>query len=284
MPIDVDAVVGASLGESTFSWSAEDLILYNLAVGSGVPAESDSELKYTYQNDLVAVPSFGTIPPFEMMMSVGAIEGLDITLAQILHGDQRLRVHRPIPASGTVAQLGRVTDVFDKGKGALLVAEVESRLVDSGELLFTNTAGIFLRGEGGFGGDRGPSRKLEREGDPDLVIETPTLPQQALLYRVASGDMNPLHADPEFAALVGYDRPILHGLCTYGVVCRAVVESALGGEPERVGSYSARFSGHVFPGETLVTQIWVREDEVSFRTGTSERGTLAITGGSIRPE
>ncbi len=283
MPIDVDSVVGASLGESTFSWSEQDLILYNLAVGAGVPPDSEAELKYVCQNDLVAVPSFAAIPPFELMMAVGSVDGLEISLAQILHGDHHLQVHRQIPTAGTVSQAGKITDVFDKGKGALLVAKVESRLADSGELVFTNTAGIFLRGEGGFGGGRGPSARPEPDREPDAIVETATLPQQALIYRLASGDMNPLHADPAFAAMVGYERPILHGLCTYGMVCRAVVESALDGDPSGVGSYSARFAGHVFPGETLVTETWEQADELRFRTVVKERGTPAVTGGSIKP-
>ena len=282
MPIDIDRVVGATLPETTYSWDAEDVILYNLGVGAGSPPDDPRQLEYVYEADLKAVPAFGTIPPFSMMMGVGAVDGLDIQLSRILHGDQTLIIHSPIPVKGTVSQSGRIVDVYDKGRGALIVVEVVSVLDGSDEPLFTNTSGVFVRGEGGFGGDRGPSvAAAPPDRDPDHVVESPTLPQQALLYRMASGDKNPLHVDPAFAALAGFDRPILHGLCTYGVVTLAVVESALGGDAERVGSISARFSGHVFPGETLVSRIWDEPDGVVLEVGTKERGQSVLSRGRV---
>lgn len=277
MPIDVDAAIGAELDGGDFSWAAEDVILYDLGVGAGNPPTSPAELQYTYEADLRAVPSFGTIPPFGIMMSIGSVDGLDIDLARVLHGDQTLTIHTPIPTSGTVSQSGRVVDIYDKGKGALIVIEVVSTLVGTGEPLFTNRSGIYVRGEGGFGGDSGPSpanRPPDRAADH--VVESPTLPQQALLYRMASGDKNPLHADPAFAAFAGFERPILHGLCTYGIVCKAVVGSAFDGDPEKVETYTARFSGHVFPGETLVTRIWEDGGRYLITTETKERGTVVI--------
>lgn len=216
------------------------------------------------------------------MMGLGGVEGLDIDLARILHGDQTLTIHGPIPNSGSVAQTGRVVDVHDKGRGALIVLEVVSTLEDTGDLLFTNRSGIYVRGEGGFGGDPGPAgRHTVPDREPDHVVESTTLPQQALLYRMASGDENPLHADPDFAASAGFDRPILHGLCTYGIVCKAVVESALGGEPGRVESYTARFSGHVFPGETLVTRVWSDSPRHLITVETRERGTTVLSNAVI---
>lgn len=282
MPIDVEKAVGAELEGGEFSWSDEDIVLYNLGVGAGNPPTSPDELKYAYEADLAAVPTYGTIPPFGMMMSLGTVDGLDIDLARILHGDQTLTVHGPIPTSGTVSQTGRVVDVYDKGRGALVVIEVVSTLKKTGEPLFTNRSGIYVRGEGGFGGDSGPAAANQApDRDPDHIVESTTLPQQALLYRMASGDKNPLHADPGFAAFAGFDRPILHGLCTYGFVCKAVVESALGGEPERVESYTARFTGHVFPGETLVTRVWEESDRYLIETGVGERGTTVLSNASI---
>lgn len=282
MPIDVEQAVGADLEGGTFSWGEADLILYALGVGAGNPPISPDELKYVYEGDLRVVPSFGTIPPFDMMMSVGSVEGLDINLAQILHGDQTLIVHSPIPTSGSVTQAGRIVDIYDKGRGALIVLEVVSTSTDTGKPLFTNRSGIYLRGEGGFGGDSGPSAtNLAPDREPDQVIESPTLPQQALLYRMASGDKNPLHADPGFASFAGFDGPILHGLCTFGIVNKAVVESALGGEPDRVETYSARFVGHVFPGETLVTRIWEEGDRHLITAETKERGTTVLANAAI---
>lgn len=283
MAIDVAAAVGSELRGTTFSWGQDDLILYNLAVGAGDPPEDPRELKYSYEGELVAVPSYGTIPPFSMMMSLGSVPGLDLDLSKILHGDQNLTVHKPIPTSGTVVQAGRVIDVYDRGRGALVVLEVISVLEKTGETLFTNRSGVYVRGEGGFGGDPGPTFGGEPATDrsPDHVVESRTLPQQALLYRMASGDKNPLHADPAFAAFAGFERPILHGLCTYGVVMKAVVETALGGEPERVGSYRARFTGHVFPGETLVTSIWATDEGLILETVTKERGTKVLGSGVV---
>ncbi len=286
MPIDVDKALGAELPSSSFTWEEKDIILYNLAVGAGDPPTDPRELHYTYEGDLVAIPTFGTIPPFGMMMSLAGVEGLDINLSQILHGEQQLTVHREIPPSGVVSQTGGVVAIYDKGKGALAVVEVVSVLEKTGEELFTNRASIYIRGEGGFGGDPGPKAGGVPPGrDPDHRVESPTLPQQALLYRMVSGDRNPLHADPGFAAFAGYERPILHGLCTYGIVAKAVVDHAFDGEPGRLQSYSARFSGHVFPGETLVTSIWQEGDGLVVETRTSERDTKVLSNGlvSIRP-
>jgi len=282
MPIDVAEAVGAELPGSRFSWSEEDIILYNLGVGAGNPPTSADELKYAYEADLEAIPAYGTIPPFATMMSIGAVDGLDIELARILHGDQALTVHSPIPTSGTVIQTGSVVDIYDKGKGALVVIEVVSVLEESGNPLFTNRSGIYVRGEGGFGGDSGPpAANHAPDRDPDHVVESPTLPQQALLYRMASGDRNPLHADPGFAALAGFERPILHGLCTYGIVSKAVVEVALGGEPEKVETYTARFTGHVFPGETLVTKIWEEDHRYVVVAETKERASKVLANAAM---
>lgn len=283
MPIDVAAAVGSELPGTVFSWDQGDLILYNLAVGAGVPPEDPEELKYVYEGDLVAVPAYGTIPPFSMMMNLGLVPGLDLDLSRILHGDQTLTVHRPIPDSGTVDQTGRVVDIYDRGRGALIVIEVVSVLEKTGETLFTNRAGVYVRGEGGFGGDPGPVPGGEPPTgrDPDHVVESTTLPQQALLYRMASGDKNPLHADPAFAAFAGFERPILHGLCTYGVVLKAVIEEGLGGDPTQVGSYHARFTGHVFPGETLVTSIWGTDDGLVVETVAKERGIRVLGNGLV---
>lgn len=282
MPIDVSKAVGAELEGTTFSWSEEDIILYNLGVGAGDPPTDPAELKYAYEGDLVAIPAYGTIPPFSIMMSLGTVDGLEANLTQILHGDQKLTVHSPIPTAGTVTQTGKVVDVYDKVRGALVVIEVSSVLEKTGEPLFTNRSGIYVRGEGGFGGESGPpAGNVAPDREPDHLIESPTLPQQALLYRMASGDKNPLHADPAFAAFAGFDRPILHGLCTYGVVLKAVVESALGGRPEDVASWEARFTGHVFPGETLVTRVWEEDGAFIVEADTKERGKTVLANAAV---
>ena len=282
MPIDIEKVVGAELPGDTYAWSDEDLIIYNLGVGAGDPPTDPRELTYAYEGDLQAVPSYGTIPPFSIMMSMGVVDGMDINLAQILHGEQELEIHGPIPTSGSVTQTGRVANVYDKGKGALVVMEITSVDDKTGELLFTNRPSVFIRGEGGFGGDSGPAASNEPpDRDPDYVVESPTLPQQALLYRMASGDKNPLHADPGFAMFAGFERPILHGLCTYGVVVKAVVDTVLEGNAARVAKYRARFSGHVFPGETIVTSIWEVDGGFVVSAATSERGTTVLSNALV---
>lgn len=282
MPIDIDRVVGAELPAAGYSWAEEDVILYGLGVGAGDPPTDPAELKYVYESELTAVPSFGTIPPFAMMMAFGSVDGLEISLTQVLHGEQRLTVHGPIPSAGTVSQSGRIVDVYDKVKGALVVVEVVSVLEKTGEPLFTNRSGIFVRGEGGFGGESGPRvGNTPPDREPDHVVETRTLPQQALLYRMSSGDKNPLHADPAFAALAGFDRPILHGLCTFGMVTKAAVETALEGDPSRLRSVETRFTGHVFPGETLITRIWSEDDRFILTTETAERGTRVLSNCAV---
>ena len=282
MPIDMEKVPGALLRGTTFSWSEEDVILYNLGVGAGNPPTSPSELQYAYEGDLKAVPAFGTIPPFQMVMGIGALDGLQIELAQILHGFQTLTLHQPLPTSGTVTQTGKILDVYDRQRGAMIVVEVVSTLEGRTEPLFTNVSGVYVRGEGGYGGDPGPPAGNEiPDREADRVVESETLPQQALLYRMSSGDKNPLHADPGFAAAAGFDRPILHGLCTYGIVSKAVVESVLGGDPGLVSAFTARFTGHVFPGETLVTRIWSEGDRHLISTETLERGTTVLSNAAL---
>lgn len=280
MPIDLSKAVGAELPATEFSWSDDDLILYHLGIGAGNPPTDPGELRYVYEGDLHVLPTYATIPQFSMMMSMAMIDGLEINLAQVLHGEHEIVLHTPIPTSGTVTQTGRVTDVFDKGKGALAVTEIVSVLVKTGEPVFTNRASIFIRGEGGFGGDPGPVTTREPPNRvPDQIVESPTLPQQALLYRMASGDKNPLHVDPGFAAFGGFERPILHGLCTYGMVAKAAVDHALDGAPERVASFAARFSGVVFPGETIVTSIWDEGDHLELTAESKDRGVPVLTGG-----
>lgn len=282
MAIDPRRAVGADLGTTTFSWDEEDVILYNLALGAGDPADDPTGLRYVYEGDLHVIPTYGTIPPFAMMMALGQADGIDIDLIQILHGNQQITIHSPIPTSGTVTQTGTVIDVYDRVRGALIILEVVSTLEKTGEPLFTNRAGVYVRGEGGFGGEPGPGpRNTAPERAPDMVVETSTLPQQALLYRLASGDRNPLHADPAFAAMAGFEHPILHGLCTYGVVAKTAIDAALDGDTDAVGGFDARFSGHVFPGETLMTSIWDEGERLVVSAVTKERQTNVLSNAAM---
>ncbi|KOV71234.1 MaoC/PaaZ C-terminal domain-containing protein [Streptomyces sp. MMG1121] len=266
MPIDAAKAVAAEPRTGEISWTTKDVQLYHLGIGAGSDPDKDSpatdpdELRYTLESRLHVLPSFATVAGAGSpgVISGLSMPGVDVDLAKVLHGGQSLQIHRPIPVAGTATATGRIAAVYDKGKAAVLVMRTE--VADAEGPLWTNDAQIFVRGEGGWGGDRGPATRLEPPaGEPDRTVERPVRPDQALLYRL-SGDWNPLHADPEFAKLAGFDRPILHGLCTYGITLKAVVDTLLGGDVSRVRSYTTRFAGVVFPGETLRIRMW-REGE-----------------------
>jgi acyl dehydratase len=281
MPIDVQRALGAALPAIETAWDQDRVILYHLGVGAGVPPTDPNELAYTYEGALKVLPSFGTIPPFGSMMGVAGVEGMDVNLALLLHGEQDLELARPIPVSATAVHEGRIAAIYDKGKAAVAVVEVVTSDARNGEVLFTNRSSLFLRGEGGWGGDPGPGPANEPpDRGPDLEVVSPTLPQQALLYRL-SGDKNPLHADPAFAAMGGFDRPILHGLCSYGIVCKAVVDRAFGGDVGAMARYQARFAGVVFPGESIVTRMWDDGDRVVVAAHTLERKTPVISNAAV---
>ena len=281
MPIDVEKVVGAELPGGVAEWDEDKVILYHLGVGAGVPPTDPGELQYTYESSpLKVLPSFGVLPVFTMLGGLIGLEGLSFNPMMLLHGEQDLVLHKPLPARAKVENSGRLTNVYDKGKGALVIVETETK-DETGEPLCTNRFAAFIRGEGGFGGDSGPQPGNEPPGRAaDVVVESPTLPQQALLYRL-SGDKNPLHVDPNMAALGGFDRPILHGLCSFGIVCKAAVDNALEGDVTRVGRYQARFSGVVFPGETIVTSIWREGNQLLLDAKTKERDSKVITNAAI---
>ena len=281
MPIDVDKVVGAQIPGDVAEWDEDAVILYHLGVGAGVPPTDAGELQYTYESaPLKVLPSFGVVPVFRMLGGLVGLEGLTFNPTMLLHGEQDLVLHKPVPARAKVENTGRVSDVYDKGKGALVVVETETK-DESGALLCTNRFSAFIRGEGGFGGESGPAPgNAAPARDPDHVAESTTLPQQGLLYRL-SGDKNPLHVDPNMAALGGFDRPILHGLCSFGVVCKAAVDNALDGDVTKVGRYQARFSGVAFPGETIVTSMWREGDKLLLSAATKERGAPVITNAAL---
>lgn len=281
MPIDLEKALGKELPPGKATWASDQVILYHLGVGAGANPTDPKELEYVYEKSLKVLPSFGVIPVFRMMGRMGAIEGIQINPALVLHGEQDIEIHRPLPASAEVANRGRVAGIYDKRKAALIVMEIETADAESGERLFTNRFSIFARGEGGFGGEPGPQAgNAAPERAPDAEAESPTLPQQALLYRL-SGDKNPLHADPEFAKLGGFDRPILHGLCSFGVVCKAVVDTMLDGDVTQVARYQARFAGVVFPGETITTSMWRDGDKILIAAKSKERDAPVISNAAI---
>ena len=280
MAIDLEKVLGAELPDVPTAWDADDIILYHLGLGAGNPPTDPNELEYTYEGRLKVLPTWAVIPTFASFAQIGSIPGLDINFAMVLHGEQDTEIFADVPPQAKVTNVGRVTNVWDKGKAAVVELEIDT-VDDEGTTLFTNRMSIFARGEGGFGGDPGPSTSVPMpDRDPDHVIESPTLPQQALLYRL-SGDKNPLHADPQFATLGGFDTPILHGLCTYGVVAKGVVDRVFDGDVSVLGRFRTRFAGVVFPGETIVTHAWEEDDRVLLTVTTKERDEPVLTNAVI---
>ncbi|MEU8982656.1 MaoC/PaaZ C-terminal domain-containing protein [Streptomyces sp. NPDC048309] len=281
MPIDAAKAVAAEPRTAEIAWSHKDVQLYHLGVGAGVPATDPDELRYTLESRLHVLPSFATVAGAGSpgVISGLSMPGVDVDLTHVLHGGQTVALHRPIPAEGTALATGRIAAVYDKGKAAILVMRTE--VADAEGPLWTNDAQIFVRGEGGWGGHRGPSTRLDApSGPPDKTVERPIREDQALLYRL-SGDWNPLHADPEFAKLAGFDRPILHGLCTYGITLKAVVDTLLGGDVARVRSYTTRFAGVVYPGETLRIRMWRRDGGVQVAVSAVERDEAPVLADTI---
>ena len=271
MPIDPSVAIGAQLPEREFSWTSSDVLLYHLAIGAGVPPTDPRELRYTTEQQLHVLPSFAVVAPTLTETEAPRVSypGIEIDLAKVLHGTQQIIAHRPLPTDGKARALTTVAEVWDKGSAAVVVTETDVRDL-AGELLWTNRSSIFAKGEGGFGGERGPaSTATAPDRAPDVVVTTPTLPQQALLYRLL-GDRNPLHSDPEFAAAAGFPAPILHGLATYGIVGKALVDELLDG-PEQLHSFGAKFAGVVYPGETLRTEVWQDGERWLARTTVIER-------------
>jgi acyl dehydratase len=260
MPIDLDVAIGAELEPMDFSWTSSDIQLYHLGLGAGADPLNPSELRYLLDATPQVLPTFGNVAQSFHMTEPPQVQfpGIDIELSKVLHASEAISVPGPIPPTGTGTAVTRFTEIWDKGKAAVIWSETE--VTDpAGKLLWTQKRSIFARGEGGFGGERGPSTTASvPDRAPDLDLDVPTLPQQALLYRLC-GDRNPLHSDPEFASAAGFPKPILHGLCSYGMTCKALVDAIFDGDVAQLGSYGARMAGVVFPGETMRVAAW-KED------------------------
>ncbi|MEW2417902.1 MaoC/PaaZ C-terminal domain-containing protein [Streptomyces sp. NPDC046866] len=280
MPIDAAKALAAEPRRSEIAWDHKDIQLYHLGLGAGRPATDPDELRYTLESKLHVLPSFATVAGAGMAMLGGlGAPGIEVNLAAVLHGGHSIELHRPIPVKGSATSRSKVAAVYDKGKAAVIV--LRSEVADAEGPLWTSDAQIFVRGEGGFGGERGPSERMELPGrEPDRTEERLIREEQALLYRL-SGDWNPLHADPEFAKLAGFDRPILHGLCSYGMTLKTVVDTLLGGDVSRVRSYRTRFAGIVFPGETLRIRMWQEPGRVQVAVSAVERDDAPVLADTV---
>jgi len=257
-----------------YSYTERDVILYNLGIGA-----TATDLQWTYEghDQFAALPTFGVIPQFHAMGSALPDFLPNFNPAKLLHGEQYLAIKAPIPTQGDLVSEGRFLEVLDKGKAASVTYIVQTKDKSNGRVIFENQGTVFIRGSGGFGGkkkgnDRGPASALNAppKRKPDAVMEEKTSPSQAALYRL-SGDYNPLHILPEFAAIGGFDKPILHGLCSMGIAGKHVLVTF--GEFKDI---KVRFAGVVYPGETLVTEMWKEGDKVIFTTKVRERDAIVL--------
>jgi acyl dehydratase len=278
MPLNPDAV-GSTSDPVEVSWTSKDALLYAVGVGAGT-----GELPFTTENTKDTPQR--VLPTFPVVIGYGRAGGAmgkigTFNPAMLVHGQQAVTLHREIPAEGTATVTGKVAAMYDKGKAAVVVMENEAVGAD-GQPLYTTMMSAFIRGEGGWGGDRGPSgpQNVPPERAADHQVTYQTSPDQALVYRL-SGDRNPLHSDPSFAAMGGFDTPILHGLCTYGFTGRALLHTLAGSDPSRFRHIEGRFSSPVLPGEALTISMWeIGNGEAVFTTAVGDR--LVIDQGLVR--
>lgn len=279
MPFQYDDLISRRVDDLPFSYDDTRMLLYNLSIGMGRDPENEKEFPFVYEN-----PRLLVVPTAAAVLGGGGgniLQGAGITWSKLLHAEQRLKIHRPLPPAAELLGTTRISEIVDKGvaKGAIVALEMDVKLA-SGEPVYTMENVIFARGDGGCGG---PAKSAHTphplpEREPDLVHITETRTDQALLYRL-NGDRNPLHADPAFARKADFDKPILHGLCSYGIACRAVLASVCDYEPERMKSFDVRMTSPVYPGETIHTDIWVDGDVASFRCRVAERNVVLLNNG-----
>jgi acyl dehydratase len=285
MPIDYDEIMQMKASGLEARYDDKDTILYALGVGFMRDPLDEKELPFVYENALKVVPTFASVLPRGVYTDGRPLPPQPfskLNFLMIVDGERRIQFHKPLPPMAEIISDERVVGVFDKGadKGALLVLERVVSDKSTGDKLCTVTATIFARGDGGFGGPKegAPQPHTLPMRTPDIVKESDTRPDQAFLYAL-SGDRNPLHRDPRFAKMAGFPRPILHGLCTYGTACRAVLGSVASYDPARITGFDARFSAPVFPGETIITEMWVDGNIVSFRARAKGRDATVLNNG-----
>lgn len=281
MPLDHQRIKNWKFEDIRHPYGEKDVILYALGIGLGQDPTDPLQLQYVYEDGLRVFPSMAAVMGYPGFWMKDPRAG--VTWTQVVHGEQRMSFHAPFPTHGEVIGRSRITHVIDKGadKGALVVTERKIHEAATETLLATVQQVTFCRADGGFGqSDPGltPLPKVPAT-EPDVRCTLPTLPQAALLYRL-SGDDNPLHADPAVAAKAGFPRPILHGLCTYGVVTRAIVRTLCAGQGDRLGYLHGRFSAPVFPGETLQVDMWKpAQGTAQFQARVLERNIIVMSNG-----
>jgi len=280
MAINYDKLIRWDIPEVEQHLTKRDTILYALGVGLGADPGDASQLRFVYEQSLQALPTMAIILGYPGPWHAQA--DLGITRSHVVHGEQGLRIVKPLPVEGAITGKTRITGAVDKGKdkGALIMTECTVREKASGDTVCTLTSTTFCRADGGFGGPDGPVKAPHPVPDtpPQHVCDLPTLPQAALIYRL-SGDYNPLHADPAYAAKAGYKMPILHGRCTFSIAGHAILKTLCGYDPARFIAMEGRFSSPVYPGETVRTEMWRDGNVVSFRSTVPARGATVLNNG-----
>jgi (3R)-3-hydroxyacyl-CoA dehydrogenase / 3a,7a,12a-trihydroxy-5b-cholest-24-enoyl-CoA hydratase / enoyl-CoA hydratase 2 len=283
----VEQVIGYEFAPLTFNYTERDVALYALGVGAPGDAQDQDELQFMYElsgKGFKALPTFPVLYPGKMIdvLVSGKIGPIEFNPMMLVHGEQYLEIKKPIPNAAIITCYPKLAQVYDKGSGLLIITNTTCHDENGEEISFSQSS-MFIRGLGGFGGERGPSSEINVPPDraPDVVHSERTLPQQALIYRL-SGDINPLHADPAMAAIGGFDKPILHGLCSFGFAGRAVLKHFCNNDPSRFKSIKVRFSKHVFPGETLIMEMWkVSDTSIVFRCKVAERDTVVLSNAAV---
>lgn len=283
--IDYDALLARQFPDVEHSYTTRDTILYALGIGLGVDPMNAAQLKAVYEND----PGFCALPSMVNVLASPGFWAMEpdtgIIWQKLLHGEQSFTMHAPLPTQGTLIGKTRIVGIVDKGenRGALILSERTLTNKATGEKIATVAGTSFARANGGFGGPSGPANPVHTlpESEPDTVFDHKTEPGSALIYRL-SGDYNPLHADPSVAKGVGFERPILHGLCSLGVASWSITQAISGGDSTRLKHLQLRFSSPVYPGETIRTEIWGKGDEISFRARVVERDIVVLNNGLAR--
>lgn len=290
MPIFYPDILDQRTAPRTFTYGDKDVMLYALGVGMGQDPMNETELPFVYEKNLKVIPTAATVLAAGARAAANAgpapqmPEGhrpSQINFLMVVHGEQKVELHKPLPTKGTFTVEGRTIGAYDKGKDKGAVVINESVWTDeNGEKVATLTSSTFARGDGGFGGptEGAPEPHKVPERAPDMSVDFTTREDQALLYRL-NGDRNPLHSDPDSAKRSGFPRPILHGLCTYGITCRAILQAVTDFDPDQIKSHQARFSAPVFPGDTITVDIWKDGKEISFEARVKSRNATVIKNG-----
>ena len=277
MTINYDEIMNLTSENVEISYSDKDSILYSLGIGLGNDPMNLNELKYVYENSQSVLPSMATNFQYHSPLLLKT----NINFIMVVHGEQRLSITNALPVSGDFIANAKVIGCYDKGpaRGAIIEVETSVKNKKDNEEICKLVSTTFARGDGGFGGPDSPKKEIFiPDGEPDYVSEVSTKPDQALIFRL-SGDYNPLHSDPNFAKAAGFEKPILHGMCTYGIACRSLVDEICENDASKLKRFDCRFSSPVYPGETIITEMWKKDKMIYFNSKVKERDKLVLKNG-----